>query len=65
MILDIPMTIRKGTKGEQKEGGGDGEMISSYLRGEREVHKLWNTKRLMGLRFDEDYDNVLENHYLY
>lgn len=41
-------------------------MMSSYLRGEREVvHKLWNMKRLMGLRFDEDYDNVLENHYLY
>lgn len=41
-------------------------MISSYLRGEREVvHKLWNTKRLMRLRFDEDYDNALENHYLY
>lgn len=29
------------------------------LRGKREgLHKLWNTKRLMGLGFDEDYDNV-------
>lgn len=57
--------LEKGQR-ENRRRGRDGEMISSYLRGEREVvHKLWNTKRLMRLRFDEDYDNALENHYLY
>lgn len=36
------------------------------LRGKRElVHKLWIIKRLMSLGLVEDYDNVLQNHYLY